>query len=770
LPTGLAVSVTDDGRGIAAALVARLRQRGVNANVVAKLAEGTRGAIVLAGLRALSTVDEAVAVNAEAFEAACIVGRAIAKEASAPALFVTVQATGGDFGLAGVDALRAWTGGLAGLTKTAAQEWAHVAKDRVRAIDLELGGRTADVLAEAIAREVLDGGGDAIEIGLHADGRRTTLESFASSAPTGALAIDATSIVVASGGARGVTAATLVGLAKATKCALVLLGRTALENEPRECNGERDEAGVLKALIALSRAKGDAKGPAELRAQSKRVMSTREVRETIARLEAAGSRVRYVVADVTDGAAISRALDAVRSELGPITGVVHGAGVLADKLLSDKTRAQFDAVFDTKVGGLRALLHATERDPLRAIVLFSSVAGRCGNAGQSDYAMANEVLDKVASVEARRRNDACVVRAIGWGPWESGMVTPALKAKFAEMGVPLIPLDVGAAMMIDELRAGPDGDVEIVIGGEPRMDALIAPKASANASARAPATSRDHEQIVRLDLAGYPALDSHRIQGAVVVPAVLAIELMSHAARQVAGDRAIAGLRDVRVVKGIRLATGANPSVDVKLVAKARNDREIMVEVRSLEGHLHYAATAEIAGATNATAPTKIEIPSQRGAPWTADDAYARGLLFHGPAFRAIASLDWIGDAGASAMIATSARLGWPSSHAMGAWAIDLALVDGGLQLARLWGIHAIGKTSLPTRIGALVVHAKGALPSELRCVLVPRSRDEYRTVTDLFFVDGVGATVAELRGVEMHIVPSESPSVLPPSMQAVAE
>ncbi|MFI5301460.1 MAG: SDR family NAD(P)-dependent oxidoreductase, partial [Polyangiales bacterium] len=477
--------------------------------------------------------------------------------------------------------------------------------------------------------------------------------------------------------------------------------------------------------------------------------------------------------DVTDGAAISRALDVVRKELGPITGVVHGAGVLADKLLSDKTRAQYDAVFDTKVGGLRALLQATDRDPLRFIVLFSSVAGRCGNAGQSDYAMANEVLDKVAAVEARRRNDECVVRAIGWGPWESGMVTPALKAKFAEMGVPLIPLEVGASMMIDELRAGADGDVEIVIGGEPRMEALTAPHTSSNANGNANgvgSANQEREQIVRLDLASYPALDSHRIQGAVVVPAVLAIELMSHAVKQLAGARNIVRLRDVRVVKGIRLATGANPSIDVKLVAKARGDREIVVELRSLEGHLHYAATADLSTNAVATQVPRVEVPSQRGAPWTADDAYERGLLFHGPAFRAISSLDWIGDGGASAMLATSARLGWPASHAMGDWVIDLALLDGGLQLARLWGIHALGKTSLPTKIGEVVVHKKGALPAEVRCVLVPRSRDEYRTVTDLLFVDGVGVPIVELRGVEMHIVPSESPSVLPPSMQAVAE
>src|SRR6185295_9026995 len=103
---------------------------------------------------------------------------------------------------------------------------------------------------------------------------------------------------------------------------------------------------------------------------------------------------------------------------GPITAIVHGAGVLADKRIADKDEAQFDRVFDTKVAGLRALLAATADDPLAAVCLFSSVAARTGNPGQCDYAMANEVLNLVACAERARRGTACTVRAIGWAPWE----------------------------------------------------------------------------------------------------------------------------------------------------------------------------------------------------------------------------------------------------------------------------------------------------------------------------------------------------------------
>ena len=130
---------------------------------------------------------------------------------------------------------------------------------------------------------------------------------------------------------------------------------------------------------------------------------------------------------------------------GPITALVHGAGRIADKLIADKTDAQFDLVHETKVGGLRALLAATAADPLRLIALFASVTGRRGNPGQCDYAAANETLVAAGALEARRRGGACAVLALDWGPWDGGMVTPALRAHFQALGAGLIPIDDGAA-------------------------------------------------------------------------------------------------------------------------------------------------------------------------------------------------------------------------------------------------------------------------------------------------------------------------------------
>ena len=73
----------------------------------------------------------------------------------------------------------------------------------------------------------------------------------------------------------------------------------------------------------------------------------------------------YVPCDVSDPLATAEALATVRAQWGPITGIVHGAGVLADKRLAEKTPEDFRRVFGAKVQGLRSLLAAAQSDPIR---------------------------------------------------------------------------------------------------------------------------------------------------------------------------------------------------------------------------------------------------------------------------------------------------------------------------------------------------------------------------------------------------------------------
>jgi len=457
------VVVTADGGEVAVALVAELQGQGIPAHVAEAVPATADAVIFLGGLRPVASGEEALAINHEAFEAARAVAPGFTQR---PGLFVTVQDTGGGFGLTGCDPLRALLGGLPALVKTARQEWPQAC---LGAIDLDRGGHSPASLARILAQELLSGGPE-LEVGLAATGERRTLRSVAAPLPPGPgrCPIGPVDVVVVSGGGRGVTAACVVEWARRSGARFLLLGRSRLKAEPPCCEGVADEAGLKLALLALADAAGVRPSPLELSRQVSAVLAGREIHATLEAVIRAGGEARYLSVDVQNPGEVAAALETARLDWGPVTALVHGAGVLADKRIADLDDEGFNAVFATKVAGLRVLLAATASDPLKVLCLFSSVSARCGNQGQAAYAMANEVLNKVAQAEARKRGAATLVKSLGWGPWEGGMVSPPLRAQFARLGVPMIPLGEGARMFADEMAGGDRAGVELVLGGEPR--------------------------------------------------------------------------------------------------------------------------------------------------------------------------------------------------------------------------------------------------------------------------------------------------------------
>lgn len=273
------------------------------------------------------------------------------------------------------------------------------------------------------------------------------------------------SVVLLTGGARGITARTALALARATGCHVELLGRTP-EPDPGgdEFAQAQDRVALRAALIATG-----LRTPAEIEAAASRILAEREVRATLAALATAAASVRYHCADVTDARAVRAVVADVRARHGRLDGIVHGAGVLRDGLLRDKQPADFAEVFTTKVAGARHLAaaaaeHGTAPAP-RFLALFGSVAGVYGNRGQCDYAAANDALDSLAHTWSESFPGR--VLAVDWGPWAAeagGMVTPELERAYARRGVPLIGPEAGTAAFLAELAHGTD--VQVVLMAE----------------------------------------------------------------------------------------------------------------------------------------------------------------------------------------------------------------------------------------------------------------------------------------------------------------
>ncbi|MFB5677651.1 SDR family NAD(P)-dependent oxidoreductase [Paenibacillus terreus] len=455
------MAITDDETGIAPLLAHKLKAQGIQAEVVGKVPKHASGVVFLGGLRSLTAESEALAVNYEAFAAA----KSVAQQLTARGgLFVTVQSTDGAFGLRGMELQQAWTSGLSGLVKTAALEWP---KASVKAIDMEMGGFTKEQAADAIMAELIWGGPE-VEVGLQGNGPRVTVHAEPASLPQSASmrVLNNKGVIIVTGGARGVTAAALKALAETVSLRFVLLGRTALTEEPAIFTHASTEAELRQILFDSYKAKGQKITPGELSTRVQALLANREIKETLHTLNQLGSHASYYAVDIQDQQALAHTLSEVRREWGQITGIIHGAGVLADKKIADKTPENFDLVFRTKVEGLRNLLAATQKDPLDMIVLFSSIVARTGNIGQCDYAMANEILNKVAAAQASQRGAGCLVKSFNWGAWDGGMVTPSLRTHFTERGVNLIPIEQGARAFVEELLFGDREQIEVVITGD----------------------------------------------------------------------------------------------------------------------------------------------------------------------------------------------------------------------------------------------------------------------------------------------------------------
>ena len=357
-------------------------------------------------------------------------------------------------GVCAPDLRSAFAGGLTGLAKTAAREWES---DRVRAVDVGLNA-DADRLAVAMLDPDLP-----VEVAVAGAEICVPVELDLDLPGTRGGAVSGQDVFLVTGGARGVTADCVVALARASGAAFVLAGRSALAEWPQGL-ARTDDAKLLRSnLIARARAAGRTPVLKEIDAEARSLLAGQEIRATLDAISAAGGRSIYVAADLSTREGVARALQAARP-FGAVSGLVHGAGVLADKRLEDKTEAQVTRVFGPKVGGLALLLDAIDPAQLRHVALFSSVAARYGNVGQADYAMANEILNRAAHALKAACPQAGII-SMNWGPWDGGMVDASLREHFIARGVDLIPRAEGAEVFARLLCEGALAPVEVLVGG-----------------------------------------------------------------------------------------------------------------------------------------------------------------------------------------------------------------------------------------------------------------------------------------------------------------
>ncbi len=755
IPQGRKIFVTDDNSGLSEAITEELKSQNIDAVHISKEALMNKkdlpkaAGLIILPTNAANDFSTEEQKNDKILKDAFILTNHLASDlidsaAKKGAIFATITRLDGAFGFKGKGIANAVTGGLAALAKTASIEWESVC---CRAIDIVPDWKDNKDIAKAVVAELVnpDPSGP-VEIGLDKNlpfGSRFTLKLESSPyQPAQKIQLDLNhgDVVVVTGGARGITASTVQALAKHTDSTLILLGRSpepSSSPEPKWLETLDDEAIIKKAILENELGNQNA-SPIMLEKAYKKHMANREISRNLEKLRQNGTSAFYFSADIRKPEQLNRVLDDVRSAHGPIKGIIHGAGVLDDRLIKDKTINQFERVFDTKVKGLFTLLESTKNDNLRYLVLFSSIAARIGNRGQVDYAMANEVLNKIARKESLLRPD-CRVVSINWGPWDGGMVTPSLKREFKKNKIELIPRDAGSMCMLYEMMGDKNHPAEIVIGAN-----II------------PAEEKLSLTFKReIDVEECPVLESHVLDGSPVVPFALMAEWLGHGALHNNPGLFLYGLDDIRILNGIKLEH--NKKLIRLMTGKARKKGsifEVDVEIRDgIKSGIEVIHTRAKAILTDKfSQPPILDISAYMGSKAyfrSMDEVYDK-ILFHGVALRGIKEIISCSSKGILARISSApSPVKWMKEPLRSKWIGDPLVLDSAFQMAIIWCFEEMGVVSLPT-YSASYRQYRNKFPSEgVTALLEVREVTKRKLKGDFTFLDLNNVVVAQLTGYE---------------------
>ena len=466
-----------------------------------------------------------------------------------------------------------------GVTKSYAFEQPHI---RCRALDLHpeliLDPKAA---ADMIHEDLFTLEGE-VEVGLDRDGRRWGLVAFAEDLVEDhkPLASDDTWLV--SGGGSGVTAASIIGVATASKNAnahFALLGRSRLIEQTESWVTWSEEALEAERMALRERlASASDSGKVtivEWNTAWQKFTRSRDVYVTLASIQSTGNQATYHPVDVMD----RDGMIAVGESLGrKITGLIHGAGLEDSKLVDQKDSSVFDKVVRVKIDGWQCMLAAcgaSGAEHPRFAACFTSVAGRFGNGGQTDYAAANSVLD--AEMARLTASGVCRAVAIGWTGWRDvGMATRgSIEAVFAAAGIDTLSVEQGVEIFVGEALAG--GKRRVIgcgsLGAMDKFDAFR--EAPLRLPAAMTAVIADPERFpfvdkvltfsegqslvtqATLSAADHPFLVDHAIEGVPYHPGVMALEMFAESALLLRPSTCLAGFESVEFGLPVKLLKGA---------------------------------------------------------------------------------------------------------------------------------------------------------------------------------------------------------------------
>ncbi len=371
---------------------------------------------------------------------------------------------------------------------------------------------------------------------------------------TGPLPLEARDVLLVSGGGKGIAAECALAVARETGLSLLILGRS------------------------------DPAADVELEANLKR-------------FAAAGIEFRYLPADVRRPQAVREAVARGQAELGPVTAILHAAGVNRPELLSSLDESSFLRTLAPKVRGFDHLLAAVAADPvaadpvaadrLRLVVTFGSIIARSGMRGEADYAVANEWLDRrVAAFQAAHPSCRCL--NIEWSVWSEIGMAERLGRVDALLRDGITPIAPAAGLRIlRRLLSTPLPSTSVVVSGRLGETPTVRLERPDLPLLRFLERPRVHypgvELVVDSELSGDtdPYLDDHIFEGQRLLPAVIGLEAMAQASMALMDSAEIPVFEEVELNRPV--VVPRSQTVTVRVAALVREPGRVELALRSAE-------------------------------------------------------------------------------------------------------------------------------------------------------------------------------------------
>lgn len=368
---------------------------------------------------------------------------------NARAAFVTVASLDGQWGMQGARVGSLAAGAIPGLLKTLSMESPDVF---CRAIDLD-PDYSPEQWSQRLLDEIHAADHGIVEVAWKGSERYGL--TLSTELPSQVVDPMTDTVHVISGGARGITAKCIEALARRHRGGrYLLLGRTDITSPEPEWALGLSENALKQAAIAALKNIHQKITPKLIDRALNDIKSAREVRNVIERLKPLCQAVDYVSIDITQQADVHKLMAHPMLQGDESIALIHGAGSLSDRLIENKSLDDFERVFSAKVYGLDNLLKTIPSSRIARLWLFSSVAGLFGNIGQADYAMANELLNRIAARHLSLYR-VCHVMSFNWGAWDAGMVTPQVKEIFEARNIPLISIEEGMDLFASSASSAP---------------------------------------------------------------------------------------------------------------------------------------------------------------------------------------------------------------------------------------------------------------------------------------------------------------------------